>query len=259
MDHASHLETLVRDVTIIHPVTIVVLIIVTFLIILLPREKVILPFFFTILIIPMNQRIALASLDFYLPRILVIIGWIRLILRSEFYPKKMNIVDKTMIAFVLSVSISYILLWKNRDAIIFRLGYIIDTIGTYVLLRSLIRNWEDIDRIIDSFIIISILLAVLMLIEQLFHRNLLSLFGGVPYFTTLRGGKFRSQASFGHPIIAGTFGATVLCLFYYRLRKESKHFFAISGVISATIITITSSSSGPILTLMASVFALSLF
>jgi hypothetical protein len=65
----------------------------------------------------------------------------------------------------------------------------------------------------------------------------------------------RCQATFGHPILAGTFGATLLPVFlacwWYggRMRKVG-----IVGCIASTIMTYTSGSGGPLMTYAAVLF-----
>jgi len=96
--------------------------------------------------------------------------------------------------------------------------------------------------------LVMIPLALAMIIEKTTGRNLFSIFGGVPEFSMIRNVKLRCQGAFSHPILAGTFGATSIPFFAALWVKDTgQKFTAILGIVSATIITITSSSSGPVM------------
>jgi len=73
----------------------------------------------------------------------------------------------------------------------------------------------------------------------------------------LREGKLRSQGPFAHPILAGTFGAVLLPLFLGLWWQNKKaRAAAVLGIISATVITITSTSSTPLMGYFAGILAL---
>jgi len=71
----------------------------------------------------------------------------------------------------------------------------------------------------------------------------------VPEITQERAGHIRCQGAFGHPIIAGTFGATQLPLFvalwFYRPKDRLLGFAA---TVAALVIATTASSTGAFLT-----------
>jgi hypothetical protein len=103
-------------------------------------------------------------------------------------------------------------------------------------------------------------LAFAMLIEKTTGRNLFSVFGGVPEITMVRDGKLRCQGAFAHPILAGTFGATNLPFFIALWFKgKGCKIAAVLGMVSATIVTITPSSSGPAMAYIAAIVGLCLW
>jgi hypothetical protein len=67
----------------------------------------------------------------------------------------------------------------------------------------------------------------------------------------------RAQGAFSHPIMAGTFGAAFMPLFWglKSIGAERDKRFALLGVVSSVVITWASSSSGPVLTLIAALCA----
>jgi hypothetical protein len=97
-----------------------------------------------------------------------------------------------------------------------------------------------------------------MIIEWTTGRNFFSIFGGVPETTFMRDGRFRCQGAFLHPILAGTFGASLFAIFagFWRSEYMSK-LWVIIGCTASFIIVATSSSSGPALTFLAGIGALS--
>jgi hypothetical protein len=92
-----------------------------------------------------------------------------------------------------------------------------------------------------------VVLAVCMLGEHVFGKNVFALFGGINEDPEVRKGHIRAQAAFAHPILAGTFGATMFPLFFglWWWGKRQKG-LAIIGTAAAAIMVITSASSTPI-------------
>jgi hypothetical protein len=99
-----------------------------------------------------------------------------------------------------------------------------------------------------------------MFYEGITGHNLFSAVGIVPEFSTLREGRVRCQGSFAHPILAGTFGATVmpliLILWWY---KGYKKVWCIIGLIGASVITFFASSSGAFMTFILELIAFNLW
>lgn len=87
-------------------------------------------------------------------------------------------------------------------------------------------------------------------------------FGGRSIIPQIRDSQIRSESVFSHPILAGSFGASLLPLSWglWELNiKPSDRTFALTGFITSTIITFTSYSSGPILTFFAALGGIFLF
>jgi hypothetical protein len=96
-----------------------------------------------------------------------------------------------------------------------------------------------------------------MLVEKATGKNLFYIFGGVPMFSQIREGSVRCQGSFGHPILAGTFGATSLPFFIALwFRDEGSKMLPIIGFIAATIIAVTPASSGPAMAYLFAIIAM---
>jgi hypothetical protein len=121
----------------------------------------------------------------------------------------------------------------------------------------LVQNLLDVENLIKAIACVLLLVAVEMIQEHFTKSNLFSIFGGVPEMAWIRDGKLRSQGPFSHPILAGSVGAVCLPLMIglYRLNKRA----SFVGTIACVGMVFASSSSGPLMSLMVSIFALILW
>lgn len=247
--------------TVIHPVALVCTLIAGLFILLLPRRYAIFPLLAAAVFISMQQQLVVATLDFNMLRILVLFGWVRLILRSECQEVQLNAIDKVLILLVIVRTLSYTLLWQNPDAFINRLGEAFNALGIFFLMRFLIRDLDEIEYAIKALALICVPLAIAMVIEWATGRNFFAVFGGVPEFTVVRDGRLRCQGAFKHPILAGTFAASLVPLFLalWRSDDQKSKGLAVIGAIAATIITVSTSSSGPAFAYLAGLAALCLW
>ncbi len=83
-----------------------------------------------------------------------------------------------------------------------------------------------------------------------------SVFGGIASSSAVREGKLRAQGPFEVYITAGVFGATLLPLFAWLWKAGSDRLYAFVGLVSATVITVTSNSSTPLLAYTAGIVGL---
>ncbi|MEM7262824.1 MAG: hypothetical protein AAF488_12600 [Planctomycetota bacterium] len=191
--------------------------------VLLPRNKAVIPVFILTCFIATAQRIAIGGIDFDLLRLMILTGWARVFWRGEFFTFRWKLIDVAMVTWCVLGSIAYITLHSDllelnqmgtstgtRSAFIYRAGITLDALGLYFLYRVLIRSWEDLDRLIMAVLVIAIPLSAAFVVESMTGRNLFAMFGGVPEMTKVRGGRLRCQGAFTHPIIAGVFFATIL-------------------------------------------------
>lgn len=249
-----------ENLTQIHPLSLAFALVSGFLMLLLPRRAAMVPLIFAVVFIPLQQRIVIFTLDFFVLRILVLFGWARVMMRGEFQGLVLNRVDKLMILWSISSIVMYSLLWKTSGAFINRLGVSFDIIGVYFLTRFLVRNMDDIIWVIKTLAVVSIPLAVTMVIERFTERNLFSILGGVPEYTVVRDGKLRSQGAFAHSITAGSFSASLLPLFWAVKRLGKRRYLLMyAGIAAASLITISTSSSGPALAYMAGLIGITLW
>ncbi len=249
--------------TVIHPLALSFTLLMGMLMIFLPRRYAIIPMLTATLFIPEIQRIVVMSLDFNMIKILTTIGWMRVLIKREVSSLRLNRIDKLIILFTLSNIIIYTLLWGSLDALVYRLGSSFNILGIFFLFRILIQDFKDINTSIISLALLSIPLAIALIMENMTGWNFFSIFGATREFTatTIRAGRLRPKGPFGHPILTGTFGATLVPLIIGLLFfKDNKiRIIAFVSLISAAIITIIVSSSGPLISLMGGLLAICLW
>ncbi len=246
--------------TVLHPIGTLFLIIMSIALFSVPRKFAIVPIFAVAFFLTMNLRIVIAGLDFTMLRILFTIAWIRVIKRSEIRLIRLNPIDKILIVFVIVRIVTYVILWKTTGALINRLGGSFDIISMYFIIRILVRDFNDVERLCKILLLMSIPIATVMIFEQITGHNFFTFLGGVSPLSEIRDGKIRSQGSFAHSILAGNFGAFLLPLvmgLWWKKRINKMYF--IVGIISASTIVITSASSGPFVAYLAGIIGLCLW
>jgi hypothetical protein len=233
----------------VNPLALLFLITMSFVILGSSRQNAAKALLATAGLIPLGQQIVLAGLHLHFLRILILVGFIRLFSKRETIGFKLLGVDKMFIYWVLTGFVCT-LLRDPPTAETF--GMVYNEMGTYFLVRMLVRDGENAVSDLRIFAWLGIIVGACMLLEVFTHRNPFFIFGGVPEITIQRGDRFRCQGPFRHPILAGTFGATLLPLMVGLWLQGGKgKWLALFGIVGGLIITVSSASSGPVLTVMA--------
>jgi hypothetical protein len=239
--------------TVLHPLVLVALLVAIALIFLRPRKYAIVPFLLIALMVPFGQVVVVSGVHFTVYRILVLLGLVRLAATKPPSARGrlaggFNSIDRVFTYWAVLLLITFSLQWMEKQALIKSLGSLLDALGGYFVLRFLIQDREDVQRTMRVFAIIAVVLAVCMINEQLTHKNVFWLLGGVPHaVVTLREGKVRSTGAFEVYITAGVFGATLLPLFVWFWSDAKSRIAASLGMVGATVMTITSHSNTPLL------------
>jgi hypothetical protein len=249
--------------SLIHPFVLIMTIIAAILMLVLPRKYVVVPFLLTIFLTPFGQEVYFAGAHVFVPRILILCGWIRIVItkiasRTEFASGGFTSVDKIFLLWAVLRATATYLEFMQIGAIVNQCGFLMDSVGGFFLLRFFIRDEEDIVRVTKTFAYIVAILAVSMLNEKLHGQNLFGFIGGrlSPF---VRDGAIRSQGSFEGPIPAGTFAGTMLCLFVWLWRDRKARFFGILGLIGAFIMVMTSASSTPLMATIGAILAIAMW
>lgn len=205
------------------------------------------------------QRIEIGPFTLHVVRLLIAVGALRVIMRGERLVGGLNGLDRIMLAFGVWTIFSSLFHKTTAEGnpLIFRLGLVYNLLGIYFIFRHLIQNLQDVENLIKAIACVLFLVAVEMIQEHVTKHNMFSIFGGVPEMAWIRDGKLRSQGPFSHPILAGSVGAVCLPLMIglYRLNTRA----SLLGIIGCVGMVFASSSSGPLMSLMVSIFALILW
>ena len=207
----------------------------------LPRRWAVLPLLMTFAWIPRGQFIMIDSTALTFLRLIIAIGFLRCMLRREGLSSGWNAMDSIWTAWGVWMVAS----WAFHDSndLAFRCGLVWDYLGSYFLLRVLVRDMADIRRVIalSGFVLVPI--GVLMLVEHSSGQNPFEAMGGLT--TQSRGGVFRAAGPFAHPILAGTVGATCIAL---SLSQWHRHTLtSLVGFAAGAAIVFSAASSGPVL------------
>ena len=135
----------------------------------------------------------------------------------------------------------------------------IQAFGGYFLLRYLIQDEEDIVRIAKALAVVAAILGACMLNEHIRNVNIFGYLRGAPLIPEMRNGSIRAQATLGHSILAGCFGATLVPLFFWLWKSGKSRALAAVGMVGSTLMMLMSNSSTPVLAWAAGVGALFLW
>ena len=207
------------------------------------------------------QRLVIGSYDFTMIRLLLLGVFLRALLRNDTWRFHWTRMDTLFVFYVLTISVAYIALRRTPAAVTNRLGFAFDAFLAFFAVRLYFRSVEQVRILMRGFVVVLLLVAITMTIEQLIRYNVFSVFGGVSAVTGMREGRLRAQGAFSHAILAGTFGAVFLPLCWAlrgRLSLSDRRFAGI-GIGGGIVMVLASSSSGPILSLMAALFGMAMW
>jgi hypothetical protein len=255
--------------TVLNPAVALAMIIAGLLICCLPRRKAIIPFVVTSILIPVDQVLVIAGLHFPVLRVLIFFGMVRILVikgRGEWvlFSRGVNRIDRAVILLAIVSAMAGVLLFREMGAVVYQLGELYTIFCTYFLVRCLIRDHDDVVRLIRVLAVIVAVLSAVMVFEQVKGWSPYALLGGARahyYAADLeRDGRIRGTGSFGTPILAGTFGAVSLPLFLgLWLREKKRRGVAILGILGATVMTAASNSSTPLMGYLAGLMGLCLW
>jgi hypothetical protein len=240
-----------------NPVVLMVVIIVGILICVRARKQVIGLFLAAGILIPMDQILVLGPVHFPMLRVLLLFGmirmaWSKMSSKSEIFSGGMNRLDTVVILFTLFTAVDSLLLWRDSGMLVRQSGDVFTVFGIYFLMRYLIRDDGDADTAVRALAYIALAVAALMAYEQVTGHNPYALLGGAraSYYAEglTRQDRQRAVAGFGHPLLAGTFGAILVPLFIGLWLKNKKNLMiALVGFTGSTVIVWASASSTPML------------
>jgi hypothetical protein len=243
--------------SILHPAVLAAMVIVVLLTLLLPRKYVLVPLLMGILLIPQGQNVYFAGVHLFVSRIFILVGCVRVLLSKpsgRLGPATFVMLDKLFFVWAIYRAVAVILVSSSTGALVNQVGFLLDALGGYLLLRSLIQDERDVERVVKVFALVAFVSAAEMIREQLTGQNLFGMLGGIRAIPDFREGKLRAQAAFAISITAGTYGATTFPLFLW-LWKRGGRIAAVAGAVSSSIMVFASASSTPIMAWLGAILA----
>jgi hypothetical protein len=245
--------------TILGPFVLVGMVLVIVLIFALPRKYVVAPLLFGMILCPVGQALFLGGVHLFVTRILILAGWLRVgvskISGSSATVERYSL-DKMFLLWALFRSACFIAQYLKEGAIINQAGFLLDALGGFFLIRALICDNEDVQRVIKIFAAIAVVLALTMAYEEATRVNIYGIIGRSPVIPELRNDLVRAQGPFEHALLAGTFAATLFPLLFWLWKSGRSRMLGMAGMCSVVLIVFTTQCSTPILALGAAVFGL---
>jgi hypothetical protein len=225
--------------------TIIFLLISVVALLSFPRQMALLPLIVGCCYIPVSQKFEVGAISVTVIRVLVAVGFIRVLMRGERLPGGLNTMDKLMLAWMAWIVLSSPLFPGSLYPIVFNLGQAYNIGGIYFLLRVFCSNAEELIAVTRLISLLLAPIAVEMVLEQLTGKNVFSVFGELG--VKMREDKFRAQGPFGHAILAGTVGGTCFPLMVgiWKMHRAE----ALVGMSACLAMVGASNSSGPIMSL----------
>jgi hypothetical protein len=251
--------------TTLHPIILISLIITILLMWILPRKYVIVPFILCIFLSPVGQQLYVWGVHFYVPRLLILAGWIRISFvklssKSEIASHGFNVVDAAFICWSIFRAIAPVVTFHfDPGAAIYQGAFLWDGLGGYFLMRFLIQDEEDVIRVIKVLAASAAVLGITMLNEKLRNQNIFGYLGTISIVPSVREGSIRAQGTFEVSILAGVFGATLVPLFLWLWQNKKARVAAACGLVGSTLMTVSSASSTPLLAYTAAIVGLCLW
>lgn len=210
-----------------------------------PRRWAPLPLIAGACYMTLGQGVDVGPLSFTVIRMLIAVGVIRVIVRSESLAGGLHGLDWLMVVWAIWACFSSVFHEPVGGALVFRLGLIYNACGIYFLARIFCTSVDDGVRLGRTIAILLVPVAIAMIYELLANHNAFSIFGGISENPEIREGRIRASGPFAHSILAGTVGAVSLPLMigiwpYHRMAASV-------GIIACLAIVISSASSGPVL------------
>lgn len=238
-----------------HPLVAIALLIAIVLMFVLPRTKAIIPFLITFFMIPAGQVVVLAGFHFTALRVLILAGLARRLMFGKSaggkYPGGFNRLDWVVVLWSVVAVVAFWLEFMQKQAFINGMGVLLDTLGGYLVVRSLVTDGGAMRRTIKAMAAICAILGLCMINEQITHFNVFGILGGVSTGVVIRDGHFRAGATLGC-LYAGAFAGVLIPVFLWLWTQPKSRLMAIAGLLGATAMVAASYSSTSWMAMMGS-------
>ncbi len=234
------------------------------LVLVLPRKYALAPILVVAFLSPAGQQIFAAGFHFYVIRIVILAGGLR-VLHAKFSTKNplfeggLNRLDTLFCLWASFRVLTFILLYRESSAVTNQVGFCLDAYGGYFLFRYLLQSQDDVSRAGKALAVVITISAACMGYEYLTGVNAFNALRGWVLAPWIREGKVRAQGVFGNSITAGSFGATLLPLFFWLWKSGRAKAWGATGLVASTTVVLASVAGTPTLTFVATLGALCLW
>ena len=241
--------------TVLHPLVALGCLIAIVVMLRGPRKYSVVPLCLCIFLVPRGQEILLLGAHFYVRIILILAGFVNVVRDRFKIAGGLNTIDKLVIVWA-SYRVFAAMVTNWPSGAMEQLAFLLQVLCGYFLFRNAIRKVDDIALTTKTLAVIAMVLGLCMLYEHHFRENPFGvLLGGAPTVPEIRNGTARAQASFGHAILAGCFGATLIPLFTWLWKRGDKSIAAV-GIIGSTLMVLAANSATPLLAYAAGILGL---
>jgi hypothetical protein len=175
---------------------------------------------------------------------------------ASIFGRGFNWVDYVFVIWALFRASAFVILFSFQSgAVVNQIAFLLDVIAGYFFLRWAIQSDREIHLAIKTLAVIAAFVGICMLNEKLRNQNIFGYLGGFPITPQLRDGAIRAQGPFEHPILAGSFGATLVPLFLWLWTGAKERIFALAGIIGSTCMVFSSASSTPLMAYLGGIVA----
>lgn len=224
-----------------------------------PRNRAITPFLLAFFTIPMNQVLVIGGFHFTALRVLILASLGRTMMPNNGKEKRFaggfNGIDIMVVSWSVWAVVALYLQFPQTQALINGFGVLIDTLGGYLVVRYFIPDRQALEDTIGALAILSAILGVCMMNEQLTHINVFGLIAGGSGAAVVRDGHIRAGATLG-PLYGGAFAGVLIPEFLWLWSTKKSRLKAALGLVGATAMVAASYSSTSWMALMGSVIGL---
>lgn len=220
----------------------------------LPRRWAVLPLLIAACHTPYGPNIG----GFTVARMVIVVGLLRATSSGMFRWDWRAPLDRWVMilsAVAIFSSVAHQAIFSNP--LIFRIGFVINVLGTYLYGRAYLFGDDVLERLAMGLALVLAVFAVFMVLEKQSGFNPYAKLGASITVSLVREGKIRAQGPFGTAILAGTAGACAIPIFVSVWRTRRR--LALAGLASSAVIIYCSASSGPIGTVLLGAAAMALW
>lgn len=197
-----------------------------------------------------GQYVVVGGFTLYPMRILQVVALARVVARRELPAGGLNRLDGAVI--VLYAFSALVFLSRSEENVAYQIGVGVDAGCLYAVFRSLVRDLEDLRRLLRGFTVLLVPYLYFVWVESVTYQNAFASLGGVELIRAgdlwIREGRLRAVGSFGHPSLLGTVGGTFLPLYIALLFARSpERLYGLLGIVLCLGIVGASNSGGPLL------------